>query len=109
MKIDLTKLSLDELKKLSKDVQSAIGDFEQRKRREARSKVEELAKTLGYTAEELLGAAGSRGGRKAKSAKGVAKYRNPANPDQTWTGRGRRPDWVNAALAEGKALDDLKA
>ena len=109
MKIDLSKLSLDELKKLSKDVQTAIGDFEERKRREAREKVEQLAKSLGYSADELLGAAGAKRGRKAKAVKGVAKFRNPANPDQTWTGRGRRPDWVNAALAEGKALDDLKA
>jgi len=25
---------------------------------------------------------------------GVAKYRNPANPDQTWTGRGKKPAWL---------------
>ena len=25
---------------------------------------------------------------------GVAKYRNPANPDQTWTGRGKKPNWL---------------
>jgi DNA-binding protein H-NS len=24
----------------------------------------------------------------------VAKYRNPANPDQTWTGRGKKPNWL---------------
>ena len=27
-------------------------------------------------------------------APGVAKYRNPANPDQTWTGRGKKPGWL---------------
>lgn len=25
---------------------------------------------------------------------GVAKYRNPANPEQTWTGRGKKPNWL---------------
>ena len=35
-----------------------------------------------------------------------AKYRNPETGD-TWTGRGLRPKWVEAALAEGKSLDDL--
>lgn len=27
-------------------------------------------------------------------AAGVAKFRNPANPDQTWTGRGKKPNWL---------------
>lgn len=26
------------------------------------------------------------------------KYRNPADPSQTWTGRGRKPHWVSAYL-----------
>lgn len=28
---------------------------------------------------------------------GVAKYRNPANPEQTWTGRGKKPGWIGDA------------
>ena len=36
------------------------------------------------------------------------KYRNPDNSAETWTGRGRQPKWVAAALASGKSLDDLK-
>ncbi|WP_333829671.1 H-NS histone family protein, partial [Pararhodobacter sp.] len=31
----------------------------------------------------------------------------PADTSQTWTGRGRQPRWVVAALADGKTLDDL--
>lgn len=27
-------------------------------------------------------------------AAGIAKFRNPANPDQTWTGRGKPPAWL---------------
>lgn len=41
-----------------------------------------------------------------KGAKVAAKYRNPETGD-TWTGRGRQPKWVEAALAAGKTLDDL--
>jgi DNA-binding protein H-NS len=40
-------------------------------------------------------------------SKGMPKYANPANPDQTWTGRGRQPGWVKEALGKGKSLDDL--
>jgi len=31
----------------------------------------------------------------------AAKYRNPSNPDQTWTGRGVSPTWVQALKAAG--------
>lgn len=35
------------------------------------------------------------------------KYRNPQNPDQCWCGRGTRPKWVNAYLANGGKLEDI--
>jgi DNA-binding protein H-NS len=36
------------------------------------------------------------------------KYGNPLAPSQKWSGRGKRPKWVTAALAAGQRLDDLK-
>lgn len=30
------------------------------------------------------------------------KYRNPANPKETWAGRGLKPRWLSAALKGGK-------
>jgi hypothetical protein len=36
------------------------------------------------------------------------KYRNPENPAETWSGKGSRPAWVEAALAEGKSLESLE-
>lgn len=38
-----------------------------------------------------------------KRAKVQPKYCNPANPSQTWTGRGRKPAWVKNYAN----LDDL--
>lgn len=34
-------------------------------------------------------------------------YCNPNNPEQTWSGRGRKPLWVLAALGQGKSLGEL--
>lgn len=42
----------------------------------------------------------------SKGSKVAPKYRNAAT-GETWTGRGRQPKWVEAALAGGKTLDDL--
>src|SRR4051812_4981010 len=38
----------------------------------------------------------------------VPKYSNPLAPSQKWSGRGKTPTWVLAALAAGQRLDDLK-
>jgi DNA-binding protein H-NS len=38
----------------------------------------------------------------------LPKYRNPADPAQTWTGRGKQPRWVTAQLKSGKKLDDFR-
>jgi len=43
-----------------------------------------------------------------KYPKVLPKYRNPLAPSQTWSGRGKRPRWVVAALETGQRLDDLK-
>jgi DNA-binding protein H-NS len=35
----------------------------------------------------------------------LPKYRNPSNPNETWSGRGRQPRWLAAQLRSGKRLD----
>ncbi|MDO8973824.1 H-NS histone family protein [Reyranella sp.] len=44
---------------------------------------------------------------KLKGKKVPPKYRNPANKTETWTGRGRQPKWVAAAIKTGKKIEDL--
>jgi DNA-binding protein H-NS len=36
------------------------------------------------------------------------KYRNPAQPAETWAGRGKQPRWLTAQLRSGKKLDDFR-
>ncbi|MBD3785365.1 MAG: H-NS histone family protein [Sphingomonadales bacterium] len=102
MDMDLDTLSLSELRALRTKVDRAIVTYEDRKKKEALSELDEIARKMGYSLAELTGVSS------AKSRKAVApKYANPADASQTWTGRGRKPKWVEAALAEGKSLDDL--
>lgn len=37
----------------------------------------------------------------------AAKYQNPVDPTQTWSGRGRKPAWVQMYLENGGALEML--
>lgn len=36
-----------------------------------------------------------------------AKYRDPDNPFRTWTGVGKRPNWLRAYLAKGRKLEEF--
>ena len=101
--MDLESLSLAELKALRNRVDHAIASFEERKKKEAAQQLEEKAREMGYSLSELAGLSVAK---KRKPA--APKYANPADASQTWTGRGRKPLWVQAALDAGKSLDDLK-
>jgi DNA-binding protein H-NS len=100
--IDLTALSLAELKKLEKDVGRAIVTFEERQKAEARAEAEAVAKKFGFALADLF----ETGAPKKKSAP-EAKYRHPENPLVTWSGRGRKPGWITEGLAAGKKLEDF--
>ena len=107
----LDRMGLDELRELRKSIDRAISSFEGRRRQEAISAAEQVAKEHGFKLAELVG------GRRAGKAKGTdegssapqAAYVNPDNPEQSWSGRGRRPGWVRDALAAGRKLEDLAA
>lgn len=102
-KTDLSKMSMDELKQLKKDVDTAIKGFAERKRAEAMKAIEAVAKEHGLSIDEIVGGKG-----KKRKTKAPAKYANPANPAETWSGRGRQPAWYKAAIAEGKAPESLE-
>jgi len=38
----------------------------------------------------------------------LPKYRNPAEPSETWAGRGKKPRWLTAQLKSGKRIDDFR-
>ncbi len=57
----------------------------------------------GLALEDVLG---GRGGKKTRGTV-APKYRNPADPGQQWSGRGRQPVWFAAAIKAGKKEKDL--
>lgn len=109
MKLDLDALSLKELKELQVSVARTISEFEDRKRREALAALEAVARENGFSLGELVGAGFPRGSGKAdKRATPIApKYMDPHNAANTWSGRGRKPHWFQAALDAGKAPESM--
>jgi DNA-binding protein H-NS len=104
-KIDLDKLDLDELKTLSKDIEKAIKRRETDNLKKARDAAEAAAKEYGFSLDEVTGAKTPR----RNSEKSDAKYRNPDDPKQTWSGRGRQPQWFKDAVAGGRSPEELAA
>lgn len=94
----LEKMSFAELA----DVETQIGRLKSEKQNAERSAVRQrlvdLAKEHGFDIHELFGK-----GRKGTVA---VKYRDPKNPGNTWTGRGRMPRWMVAATKGGKSSKD---
>jgi len=102
-KMNLEDLSLEELKSLQNDVAVALYNFEKRKKAEALAEIKSLAHAKGFSLDELLGGEAAKG----KRAPAVAKYADPANPDNTWSGRGRKPKWLVAQIENGKTVEDF--
>lgn len=94
---NLEKMSHQELEKLRMDVDAAMTAARKRDKKEARKAAEAAAAKFGFTLAELMGGATVKSSGKG----GVAKYANPENPSQTWTGKGRQPKWYKDAVAAG--------
>jgi DNA-binding protein H-NS len=108
-KQDLTAMSLEELWQLHEELTKLLADKVLAEKRELETRLEKLNRV------EIIRDAGSaqllyRTDRppRRKYPKVLPKYRNPLAPSETWSGRGKQPRWIVAALETGQRLDDLR-
>ena len=87
----IDKMSYAELVQLRTQIDRMMVDKQNSERVALRQKLADMAKEHGLSLEEVLGK-----GRKGKGSV-APKYRDPKNPGNTWTGRGRMPRWRVAA------------
>jgi DNA-binding protein H-NS len=96
--------SIQELLAQKAELEKKIADAQRTAKADAIAKVKALMAEYGLTAADL---AGRSAAPKAEGTKKVAaKYRDPAT-GQTWSGRGLKPKWLQAALGTGKSLADF--
>jgi len=96
---ELDRMSLRELKELELKVQRARAHAQDRNRSDVRKKVETIITDAGFKVTDIFGGRGGKGRTVA------AKYANPDDPNETWTGRGRKPRWLNAKVQEGAKIE----
>ena len=102
--INVDKMSLKELVALDGKIQNAIAEARTKERSEVKHKVTALALSYGMSISELFGG----NGRAGKSKATVAKYANPDDATDTWTGRGRNPNWLVARVNKGAKLSEFE-
>lgn len=97
--------SIQDLLAQKAELEKRIAEAQRAARADAIAKVKALMAEYGLTAADLSGK--SAPAPKGDGAKKVAaKYRDPAT-GQTWSGRGLKPKWLQAALDGGKSLADF--
>jgi DNA-binding protein H-NS len=86
---DLKSMSVDELWSLHELVAAALA-----------TKIQAKTETLNQRLRQLA--------LSPKKGQARPKYRNPAEPFETWAGRGMKPRWLTAQLKSGKKIDDFR-
>ena len=126
--MDISSLSLNELRRLQTKVEAEIRRRSDTAKKDLLKRMQKLAAEHGMSLNEVLGQEASEkpaaAPKKAAAAKPVKKAAKPAKkaakkvakkaaqiigPAIGWTGHGRKPQWVIDWLAQGKALDELRA
>lgn len=124
MTIDLNALSTRDLDTLIDQAKRRKTVLKKRKTpAQVRSKIQALVAAEGYTLPELYQVPGTRSATKAaatrtaaakpasrkgrKLGKVAAKYRNPTNAKESWSGRGLKPRWMAELIKKGKKVEDF--
>lgn len=89
-------LPFDQLRTLHREIGALIAQ----RRHEALEQLRQQASILGFSADDLA--------PKKQRRNAVKRYRDPANPDNTWTGKGKKPNWLTDALDAGRNLDEFE-
>ena len=102
MSKDLHNLSESELKDVIANAEKALKSREKGKRKEVMAQIRELAASIDVGIEIFDKDKVKRRGQVP------AKYQNPNDLSQKWSGRGMRPNWLKTLLDEGRSIEDFE-
>jgi DNA-binding protein H-NS len=99
-RVNVDRMSLKQLRELETKLHRAIPAARERERAKIKQDMAALAEKHGFSLRELMGGRG-------KGSVKVPRYANSDDPSQTWTGRGRKPNWLVAKLKRGAKAEDF--
>lgn len=98
-------LSFEDCEQLQQHLDKTKNKIRQQKASAVRKQIEELAASLGLSVDEVMNTAQSQPKKAKKPVE--PRYRDPSEPTNTWTGRGKQPRWLATKIAEGAKLQDF--
>ena len=102
--IDFELMSLDELWSLHERLAAMLAE----RLTSEKAALEARLKKLNQTQVAPKIERNASGGERRPYPVVVPKYRNPDDPSETWSGRGKQPRWLVALLRAGKHIDDFR-
>jgi DNA-binding protein H-NS len=96
----LETMPLDELWRLHEEVIRILASRVEAQKLKIDRQLEELGRRFGGSPEDIP--------QPRPYPPVLPKFRNPAQPLEMWSGRGRQPHWVSELLATGASLDDCR-
>lgn len=102
MSKDYQNLSESELKDVIANAEKALKTREKGKRKEVMAQIRELAASIDVGIEIF------DKDKVKKRGQVPAKYQNPNDLSQKWSGRGMRPNWLKALLDNGQGLEEFE-
>jgi len=98
------ELSFDQLIERKRNLDLAIAGRQDAEVENLKTKVLAVTDALGITVAELFGIKAETVTRRRKAAP-KAKYRDPDHPENTWTGKGKPPKWLQEKLDQGASKE----
>ncbi len=108
--MDLSKLSVSDLRALEEQVKQELLKRENEELAQVREQIMAIAQRVGIPLEDLIKDSARAKVLKVAKVKGkvAVRYRHPSNTAMEWTGRGRQPQWVKDWVASGQSVEALR-
>jgi DNA-binding protein H-NS len=108
-KLNLDAMSVDEMWQLHEEISRVLSVRLTSEKRELERRLTQLRREKDRPQSDLSerqflkGAAPER----RKYPQVFPKYQNPDEPSETWSGRGKQPRWLAAALKTGRTIEEF--
>jgi DNA-binding protein H-NS len=109
-KINLDGMSVDEMWKLHEEISRTLSVRLTSEKRELEKRLAQLHREKEMRQSEPAVARSSKKDaprERRKYPRVFPKYRNPNEPSETWSGRGKQPRWLAAALRTGHTIEEF--
>ena len=106
-KLDIEAMSTDEMWRLHVEIGRVLSVRLTSEKRELEKRLDRLHRENGMPQTKAAVAGQTTRRERRRYPRVLPKYQNPNEPSETWSGRGKQPRWLTAALKTGHTIEDF--